>query len=129
MVWLLRKDRSQYVDIVKILTLTSKGPLTIPRQLRNALGLAPVARLQASIDRHGRMVLVTSKYEPEDVFRHRPKVNQLRQTYDKQLGFNAQDPVPTSIFRYKTTRSSLSASIFFIAGLHAGFPLAAAAGQ
>ena len=63
-------------------TLTSKGQLTIPRQLRDALGLAPGARLQASIDRHGRLVLVPSKYEPEDLFRERPKVNRVMTTDD-----------------------------------------------
>ncbi len=63
-------------------TLTNKGQLTIPRQLRDALGLAPGARLQASIDRHGRLVLVPSKYEPEDLFRHRPKVNRVMTTDD-----------------------------------------------
>jgi AbrB family looped-hinge helix DNA binding protein len=56
-------------------TLASKGQLTIPRPLRDALGLAPGARLQASIDRQGRLVLVPSKYEPEELFLHRPKVN------------------------------------------------------
>lgn len=55
-------------------TLTSKGQLTIPRPLRDALGLAPGSRLQASIDRQGRLVLVPSKYEPEELFRHRPAV-------------------------------------------------------
>lgn len=63
-------------------TLTSKGQLTLPQQLREALGLAPGARLQASIDRHGRLVLVPSKYEPEDLFRHRPKVNRVMSTDD-----------------------------------------------
>jgi antitoxin PrlF len=63
-------------------TLTSKGQLTIPRQLREALGLAPGAKLQASIDRHGRLVLVPSKYEPEDLFRERPKVNRVMTTDD-----------------------------------------------
>ena len=63
-------------------TLTSKGQLTIPRQLRDALGLSPGARLQASIDRNGRLVLVPSKYEPEDLFRDRPKVNQVMTTGD-----------------------------------------------
>jgi antitoxin PrlF len=58
-------------------TLTSKGQLTIPRQLRDALGLTPGARLQASIDRNGRLVLVPSKYEPEDLFQDRPKVNRV----------------------------------------------------
>ena len=56
-------------------TLTSKGQLTIPRQLRDALGLAPGARLQASTDRNGRLVLVPSLYEPEDLFRDRPRVH------------------------------------------------------
>ena len=56
-------------------TLTSKGQLTIPRSLRDALGLAPGARLQASIDRQGRLVLVPSKYEPEELFRDRPAVS------------------------------------------------------
>jgi len=56
-------------------TLTSKGQLTIPRPLRDALGLAPGARLQASIDGQGRLVLVPSKYEPEDLFRHRPTIS------------------------------------------------------
>ena len=60
-----------------IVTLSSKGQLTIPRQMREALGLAPGARLQASIDRHGRLVLVPSKYEPEDLFRHRPTVDRV----------------------------------------------------
>jgi len=55
-------------------TLTSKGQLTIPRQLRDALGLAPGARLQASIDPQGRLVLVPAKYEPEALFRNRPEV-------------------------------------------------------
>jgi antitoxin PrlF len=57
------------------LTLTSKGQLTLPRLLMDSLGLAPGARLQASIDRQGRLVLVPSKYEPKDLSLHRPKVN------------------------------------------------------
>ena len=56
-------------------TLTSKGQFTIPRPLRDALGQAPGARLQASIDRQGRLVLVPSKYEPDELFRHRPSVS------------------------------------------------------
>lgn len=59
------------------LTLTSKGQLTIPRALRDALGLAPGARLQASVDPQGRLVLVPSRYEPEDLFRHRPGVSRV----------------------------------------------------
>jgi AbrB family looped-hinge helix DNA binding protein len=59
------------------ITLTSKGQLTIPRQLREALGLAAGARLQASIDAHGRLVLVPSRYEPEELFLHRPPMDRV----------------------------------------------------
>jgi AbrB family looped-hinge helix DNA binding protein len=65
-------------------TLTSKGQLTIPRQLRDALGLAPGARLQASIDSQGRLVLVPAKYEPEDLFRHRPSVQRSMSLVDME---------------------------------------------
>ncbi len=56
------------------MTLSSKGQLTIPRQLRESLGLAPGSHLQVSVDRHGRLVLVPALYEPEELFRHRPAV-------------------------------------------------------
>ena len=58
-------------------TLSSKGQLTIPRELRDLLGLTAGSRLQASIDRHGRLILVPALHEPEDLFRHRPAVNRV----------------------------------------------------
>ncbi|QPN70666.1 AbrB/MazE/SpoVT family DNA-binding domain-containing protein [Synechococcus sp. CBW1108] len=39
-----------------MITLSSKGQLTIPRQLRESLGLTPGSHLQVSVDRHGRAV-------------------------------------------------------------------------
>jgi antitoxin PrlF len=58
-------------------TLTSKGQLTIPRALRDALGLVAGATLQASIDRHGRLVMVPSRYEPQELFLNRPRVDRV----------------------------------------------------
>ncbi|MFY9250868.1 MAG: AbrB/MazE/SpoVT family DNA-binding domain-containing protein [Vulcanococcus sp.] len=55
-------------------TLSSKGQLTIPRQLRESLGLTPGTRLMVSVDPNGRLILVPSLYEPEDLFRDRPMV-------------------------------------------------------
>jgi len=55
-------------------TLSSKGQLTIPRQLRESLGLTPGTRLMVSVDPKGRLILVPSLYEPEDLFRDRPAV-------------------------------------------------------
>ncbi len=69
------QGRSPYIHAMTSVTLTSKGQLTLPSPLRDALGLAPGARLQASIDKQGRLVLVPSKYEPEELFLHRPKLN------------------------------------------------------
>ena len=55
-------------------TLSSKGQLTIPRQLRESLGLTPGTRLMVSVDQDGRLILVPSLYEPEDLFHDRPTV-------------------------------------------------------
>jgi AbrB family looped-hinge helix DNA binding protein len=65
-------------------TLSSKGQLTIPRQLRDALGLGPGSRLQASIDPQGLLVLVPATYEPEDLFRDRPAVRRTMSLEDME---------------------------------------------
>ena len=70
-------------------TLTSKGQLTIPRELRNLLGLTAGSRLQASIDRHGRLILVPALHEPEDLFRHRPTLN--RPTVNRVMSVEEMD--------------------------------------
>jgi len=64
--------------------LSSKCPLTIPRELRHTLGLASGARLQASIDSQGRLVLVPSTYEPEELFRDRPPVQRTMSLADME---------------------------------------------
>ncbi len=70
-------------------TLSSKGQLTIPRQLRQVLGLVPGARLQLSVDAQGRLVLVPSCYVPEDLFRHRPPVDRLMSLEDMEQAIAA----------------------------------------
>lgn len=70
-------------------TLTSKGQLTIPRKLREALGLVPGARLQASIDAQGRLVLVPATYEPEDLFRDRPAVRRTMSLAEMEIAIAA----------------------------------------
>lgn len=49
---------------------------------RDALGLAPGARLQASIDHHGRLVLMPSQYELEDHCLNRSKVARVLSVAD-----------------------------------------------
>lgn len=67
---------------MRTITLSSKGQLTIPRQLRESLGLTAGSRLQVSVDRQGRLVLVPALYEPEEIFRHRPVVERCMSLAD-----------------------------------------------
>ncbi len=55
-------------------TVSSKGQITVPVALREALKLRAGTRLQASIDDQGRLVLVPALYEPEALFEDRPAV-------------------------------------------------------
>jgi len=55
-------------------TVRNKGLLTIPRALRDALGLVPGTKLQASIDQQGRLVLAPALFEPASLFDGRPDV-------------------------------------------------------
>lgn len=66
------------------ITLSSKGQLTIPRKLRDALGLGPGSQLQATIDRQGRLVLVPARYAPEELFRGRPAVQRVLSLEDME---------------------------------------------
>lgn len=57
------------------ITVSSKGQITVPVALRDALKLHPGSRLQASVDRLGRLILVPALYEPEQLFEDRPVVS------------------------------------------------------
>ncbi|MFM7514581.1 MAG: AbrB/MazE/SpoVT family DNA-binding domain-containing protein [Cyanobium sp.] len=48
-------------------TLSSKGQLTIPRQLRESLSLSAGSRIHVSVHRYGWLV-----HDPEALFRHHP---------------------------------------------------------
>lgn len=54
--------------------MSTKGQLTLPKPLRDALKLQPGSRVQAEVDERGRLVLVPALYEPEDLLRDRPPV-------------------------------------------------------
>jgi bifunctional DNA-binding transcriptional regulator/antitoxin component of YhaV-PrlF toxin-antitoxin module len=55
-----------------VLTLSTKGQLTVPRELRVRLKLHPGCKIQGTIDDQGRLVLVPALHEPEELFRGRP---------------------------------------------------------
>jgi antitoxin PrlF len=60
-----------------VLTMSTKGQLTVPRELRERLNLRPGCRVQGTVDDQGRLVLVPALYEPEELFRARPPVTHV----------------------------------------------------
>ncbi|MBI4818355.1 MAG: AbrB/MazE/SpoVT family DNA-binding domain-containing protein [Deltaproteobacteria bacterium] len=59
------------------ITLTGKGQITIPKEIRDKVGLRPGDTLSASIDSQGRIVLLAARIEPEELFRDRPPVTRV----------------------------------------------------
>ena len=56
------------------LTVSSKGQITVPKRLREALKLHPGCKLQATIDAEGRLVLTPALISAETLFATRPTV-------------------------------------------------------
>jgi len=52
----------------QIITMSSKGQVTIPSEIRNELGLSTGAKMLASRDETGRIILRPMKYDLEDLF-------------------------------------------------------------
>ncbi len=57
--------------------MSTKGQLTLPKPLREALKLQPGSRVQADVDERGRLVLVPALHEPEDLLRDRPPIDRV----------------------------------------------------
>jgi AbrB family looped-hinge helix DNA binding protein len=54
------------------LTMSSKGQLTVPRELREKLKLRPGCKVDVRVDDEGRLILTPVLYEPEDFLARRP---------------------------------------------------------
>lgn len=59
------------------LTVSSKGQVTVPKHLREILKLHPGAKLQATIDSDGRLVLTPALHPAETLFATRPEVDRI----------------------------------------------------
>jgi len=56
------------------LTMSTRGQFVLPKEVRERLKLLAGCKVEGSIDEQGRLVLVPALYEPDDLFRDRPKV-------------------------------------------------------
>lgn len=57
-----------------VATITSKGQVTIPKKIRDKLGLKPGDKLDFEIDKQGKIEVSAKKYSIEDLagILHRP---------------------------------------------------------
>ena len=60
-----------------LMGFAASAPLMAGRMAFCASAILAGATLQASIDRHGRLVLVPSRYEPQELFLNRPRVDRV----------------------------------------------------
>jgi antitoxin PrlF len=63
-------------------TMSTKGQLTLPKDVRDALGLAPGTPLEGTIDRHGNIVLLAARSDPAELFATRPRVERVLSVED-----------------------------------------------
>ncbi len=55
-------------------TMSTKGQITLPKEIREELKLHAGTKIQGTIDAKGRLILVPAMYEPEELFEGRPAV-------------------------------------------------------
>ena len=63
-------------------TMSTKGQLTLPKDVRDALGLAPGTPVEGTIDRHGNIVLLAARSDPAELFSTRPAVGRVLSVED-----------------------------------------------
>jgi antitoxin PrlF len=59
------------------MTMSSRGQFVLPKEVRERLKLLPGCKVEGSIDEHGRLVLVPSLHEPEELLVDRPAVKRV----------------------------------------------------
>lgn len=55
-------------------TMSTKGQITLPKEIREELKLHAGTKIQGTVDSKGRLILVPATYEPEELFEGRPAV-------------------------------------------------------
>ena len=56
------------------ITMSTRGQFVLPKDVRERLQLLPGCKVEGTIDEQGRLVLVPSLHEPDELFRDRPPV-------------------------------------------------------
>jgi antitoxin PrlF len=59
-------------------TLTAKGQVTIPKKIRDLLGLAPGTAVDFDVDKQGRIVICKASEKPSRPIRRRDRFDRVR---------------------------------------------------
>jgi antitoxin PrlF len=59
-------------------TLTAKGQVTIPKKIRDVLGLAPGTAVDFDVDKQGRFVICKTSEKPSRPIRRRDRFDRVR---------------------------------------------------
>lgn len=68
-------------------SMTVKGQITVPKDVREALGLKPGQKVRIEVDEHGVVRILGANVDIE----RRAKLDRIR---EMQAAFKAQDPMP-----------------------------------
>jgi len=59
------------------MTMSSRGHFVLPKEVRERLKLRPGCKVEGTIDERGRLVLIPSLREPEELLVDRPAVGRV----------------------------------------------------
>ena len=59
------------------MTMSSRGQFVLPKEVRERLKLMPGCKVDGTIDEQGRLVLIPSLHEPEELLVDRPAVGRV----------------------------------------------------
>jgi bifunctional DNA-binding transcriptional regulator/antitoxin component of YhaV-PrlF toxin-antitoxin module len=70
------------------ITMSTRGQFVLPKDVRARLKLLPGCKVDGLIDEHGRLVLLPSLHEPDELFHNRPPVTRVVSTaeMDRAIG-------------------------------------------
>jgi AbrB family looped-hinge helix DNA binding protein len=77
-------------------TMSTKGQLTLPKHVCDALGLAPGTPVEGTVDRHGNIVLLAARSDPTELFATRPPFDRVLsvEDMDRVIARAARSAVP-----------------------------------
>ena len=75
--WPTRFAGPTYALFMFTMTMSSRGQFVLPKEVRERLKLMPGCKIEGTIDEQGRLVLIPSLHDPEELLVDRPAVERV----------------------------------------------------